>query len=57
VSLQWVIIDTKVYNLSKFIAIHPGGAAVLLDADVGTLAGSDRGCICVHDGAGVAPHF
>jgi len=27
----WCIIDTAVYDLSKFVDMHPGGAAVLLD--------------------------
>lgn len=33
---QWVIVDSIVYDLSKFAEIHPGGISVLLDADVGT---------------------
>jgi cytochrome b involved in lipid metabolism len=32
---QWVIIDAKVYDLSKFKNLHPGGASVLLDPEVG----------------------
>lgn len=32
---QWVIVDSIVYDLSKFAEIHPGGISVLLDADVG----------------------
>jgi len=31
----WVIIDSNVYDLTKFIEVHPGGRAVLLDEDVG----------------------
>jgi hypothetical protein len=31
----WVIIDTLVYDLSKFAKLHPGGLSVLLDEDVG----------------------
>ncbi|KAJ7773186.1 acyl-CoA dehydrogenase [Mycena metata] len=34
----WVIIDSKVYDLSKFASMHPGGVSVLLDEDV---AGQD----------------
>lgn len=31
----YVIIDSYVYDLSKFALLHPGGPGVLLDADVG----------------------
>ena len=34
--MQWVIIDSKVYNLSRFKDLHPGGVAVLLDEEIGT---------------------
>ncbi|CAH7685051.1 acyl-CoA dehydrogenase/oxidase [Phakopsora pachyrhizi] len=34
----WCIIDTAVYDLSKFLDLHPGGAAVLLEKQV---AGKD----------------
>ncbi|KAL5485690.1 hypothetical protein ACEPAI_6731 [Sanghuangporus weigelae] len=34
----WVIIDTKVYNLSRFKDLHPGGVSVLLDPEI---AGQD----------------
>ncbi|CAK5268742.1 unnamed protein product [Mycena citricolor] len=34
----WVVIDAKVYDLSKFSNMHPGGLAVLLDPEV---AGQD----------------
>jgi len=34
----WVVIDAKVYDLSRFAAMHPGGASVLLDPEV---AGQD----------------
>lgn len=36
---QWVIVDTKVFDLSKFAAMHPGGLSVLLDEEVGAEAG------------------
>ncbi|TXT10563.1 hypothetical protein VHUM_02068 [Vanrija humicola] len=34
----WIVIDSAVYDLSKFAKLHPGGLAVLLDEDV---AGQD----------------
>lgn len=34
----WVVIDAKVYNLSRFKDLHPGGIAVLADEEV---AGQD----------------
>ncbi|KAJ7284912.1 acyl-CoA dehydrogenase/oxidase [Mycena rebaudengoi] len=34
----WIIIDAKVFDLSKFAAMHPGGLNVLLDEEV---AGQD----------------
>ncbi|KAJ7227109.1 acyl-CoA dehydrogenase [Mycena pura] len=35
----WVVVDSKVYDLSKFASMHPGGLSVLLDEAVG--AGQD----------------
>jgi hypothetical protein len=37
-SSQWVIVDAKVYDLSRFANLHPGGRAVLVDDAV---AGQD----------------
>jgi hypothetical protein len=35
---QWVIVDAKIYDLSRFANLHPGGRAVLVD---GAVAGQD----------------
>lgn len=37
----WVIIDSIVYDLSKFGALHPGGLGVLVDEEVGKLISTD----------------
>ncbi|KAK9897971.1 acyl-CoA dehydrogenase NM domain-like protein [Cystobasidium minutum MCA 4210] len=34
----WIVVDTAVYDLSKFAGLHPGGEGVLYDA---TVAGKD----------------
>ncbi|KAG6831811.1 hypothetical protein H0H92_007488 [Tricholoma furcatifolium] len=34
----WIVVDSKVYDLSKFGAMHPGGLSVLLENDI---AGQD----------------
>ncbi|KAG5652333.1 hypothetical protein H0H81_005401 [Sphagnurus paluster] len=34
----WIVVDSKVFDLSKFAAMHPGGLSVLLDEEV---AGQD----------------
>ncbi|GLB40181.1 putative acyl-CoA dehydrogenase, C-terminal domain [Lyophyllum shimeji] len=34
----WIVVDSKVYDLSKFAVMHPGGVSVLLDEEV---AGQD----------------
>lgn len=36
--MQWIVVDAKVYDISKFKNFHPGGASVLLDAEVGATA-------------------
>ncbi|KAF7374939.1 Acyl-CoA dehydrogenase [Mycena sanguinolenta] len=35
---QWIIIDSRVFDLSSFASLHPGGQAVLLDPEI---AGQD----------------
>ncbi|KAI0767928.1 acyl-CoA dehydrogenase/oxidase [Irpex lacteus] len=30
----WIIVDAKVYNVSRFKDLHPGGAAVFLEEDI-----------------------
>ncbi|KAJ7494664.1 acyl-CoA dehydrogenase/oxidase [Mycena galericulata] len=35
---QWVIIDSRVFDVSKFASVHPGGLAVLVDQEI---AGQD----------------
>ena len=37
-SSQWIVVDAKVYDLSRFVNLHPGGRAVLVD---GAVAGKD----------------
>jgi prepilin-type processing-associated H-X9-DG protein len=32
---QWIVIDSKVFDLSKFADLHPGGANVLYADGVG----------------------
>lgn len=34
--MQWTVIDAKVYDLTRFKNLHPGGASVLLEHDVGS---------------------
>jgi prepilin-type processing-associated H-X9-DG protein len=33
--MQWIVIDSKVFDLSKFADLHPGGANVLYADGVG----------------------
>ncbi|KXN91722.1 Long-chain specific acyl-CoA dehydrogenase, mitochondrial [Leucoagaricus sp. SymC.cos] len=35
---KWIIVDSKVYDISRFKDLHPGGASVLLDEEI---AGQD----------------
>ena len=35
---QWIIVDSRVYDVSKFANLHPGGAAVLLVDSIGNLS-------------------
>jgi cytochrome b involved in lipid metabolism len=32
--MQWIIIDAKVYDVSRFQDLHPGGANVFLNEDI-----------------------
>ncbi|KAG6831805.1 hypothetical protein H0H92_007482 [Tricholoma furcatifolium] len=34
----WIVVDSKVYDLSRFAAMHPGGLSVLMDEEI---AGQD----------------
>lgn len=34
----WVVIDSKVFDLSKFADMHPGGANVLYEEDIGMIS-------------------
>lgn len=34
---QWIIVDSKVYDITRFKDLHPGGASVFLDDGVGSL--------------------
>lgn len=38
----WIIIDSNVYDVSKFVSLHPGGESVFYDEDIGIL--SQRSC-------------
>lgn len=33
--VQWIVIDSKVYDVSRFANLHPGGTAVLLADSIG----------------------
>ncbi len=41
---QWIVVDAKVYDLSRFANLHPGGAAVLFAKSVGESARLNSGC-------------
>jgi cytochrome b involved in lipid metabolism len=34
-SKKWVVIDAKVYDVTRFKGLHPGGASVFMDEDIG----------------------
>ena len=34
---QWIIVDSRVFDVSKFANLHPGGAAVLLVDSIGNV--------------------
>ena len=34
--LQWIVVDSKVYDVTRFKDLHPGGASVFLEQDIGT---------------------
>jgi len=36
----WIVVDAKVYDVTRFKALHPGGASVFLDEDIGALTTS-----------------
>lgn len=33
--IKWIIVDSKVYDIGRFKDLHPGGASVLLDEEIG----------------------
>jgi prepilin-type processing-associated H-X9-DG protein len=37
INMQWIVIDSKVYDLSRFADLHPGGANVLYADAVGEI--------------------
>ncbi len=44
--LQWIVVDSRVYDVSKFANLHPGGAAVLLVDTIGALLVPPLGPVC-----------
>ena len=33
--VQWIIVDSKVYDVTKFKGMHPGGLSVFHEEDIG----------------------
>ena len=37
---QWIIVDAKVYDVTKFKGMHPGGTSVFYEDDIGARGSS-----------------
>lgn len=42
----WLIVDTAVYDLTKFVDMHPGGGYLLLDKDIAGKDATECECAC-----------